>query len=74
VFPAESIYEGTWASGPPPDELVDFELMRYMGWSWRDLDDTPDYVRHYAWDLMQARIGAENNARERSAKEARRGA
>ena len=35
-----------------------------MGWSWRDLDETPEYVQRYAWDFMQARITAENNANE----------
>lgn len=52
---AESIYDGTWASGPPPGELVDFELMRYMGWSWQELQATPMYVRRYTWDLMNRR-------------------
>ncbi|WP_158634324.1 hypothetical protein [Amycolatopsis sp. WAC 04197] len=38
---------------------MDFELMRYMGWSWPELDATPEYVRRYCWDLMQARLSAE---------------
>ncbi|AIG81250.1 Hypothetical protein AJAP_42395 (plasmid) [Amycolatopsis japonica] len=33
--------------------------MRYMGWSWPELDSTPEYVRRYCWDLMQARLSAE---------------
>lgn len=69
LWAAESIYEGTWGSGPPPPELVDFELMRYMRWSWRDLDETPEYVRRYCWDLMQARLSAERDAHDKSMRE-----
>jgi len=74
LWAAESIYEGTWASGPPPQELIDFELMRFMGWSWPDLEATPLYVRRYCWDLMQARLEAEAAAHERAVREARSGA
>ncbi|MEV5944450.1 hypothetical protein [Streptomyces sp. NPDC051994] len=59
IWPAESIYEGTWASGPAPEEFVDFEVMREMGWSWQDLETTPIYVRRYVWDLLLARRQAE---------------
>lgn len=59
IWPAESIYEGTWSSGPAPEELVDFEIMREMGWSWQDLETTPIYVRRYVWDLLLARRQAE---------------
>ncbi|MEY9937291.1 hypothetical protein [Streptacidiphilus sp. MAP5-3] len=55
LWPAESIYDGTWASGPAPAELIDFELMREMHWSWEQLEATPLYVRRYAWDLMLTR-------------------
>lgn len=61
LLPAESIYEGTWASGNPPDELVDFEIMREMSWSYEELCATPDYVRRYVADLTAARRNAENN-------------
>jgi hypothetical protein len=44
-----------------------------MGWSWKQLhDETPEYVRQYSWDFMQARIAAEISARDRSAGEAQR--
>lgn len=55
LLPVEAIYEGTWASGPAPDEWKDFELMREMKWTWADLMATPDYVRRYCWDFIQAR-------------------
>lgn len=65
LWPAESIYEGTWASGPPPMELADFELMYHMHWSWGELESTPPYVKRYTWDLLQARLTAEREATER---------
>ncbi|MEV8523128.1 hypothetical protein AB0451_03070 [Streptomyces sp. NPDC052000] len=65
IWPAESIYEGTWSSGPAPEEVVDFEIMREMGWSWRDLEATPIYVRRYVWDLILARRQAEQASRDR---------
>lgn len=70
---AESIYEGTWSSGEIPAQLVDFELMREMRWSWTELQDTPAYVRRYCWDLMQARKTAENDANEKANEEAKKG-
>lgn len=41
-------------SGDLPQEFRDFELMREMHWSWRDLQATPMYVRRYCWDLTLA--------------------
>lgn len=73
LWPAESMYEGTWSSGPPPDELIDFEVMREMGWTWQELQDTPWYVRRYTWDLLAARRQAEHDANERASQEAKRG-
>lgn len=65
LWPAESIYEGTWSSGPPPDELRDFELMHAMGWTWQELEATPAYVRRYCWDLLMAKREAEKHAVDR---------
>ncbi len=62
MLPVESIYEGTWASGPPPDEWIDFEVMREMGWSWSALDATPDYVRRFCWDFILARRNAQSSS------------
>ena len=39
-----------------------------MGWTWRDLQDTPIYVRRYTWDLLCARRDAEAEANKRAAK------
>lgn len=66
LLPAESVYGGTWASGPIPEEMVAFELMLGMGWSWTDYDACPMYVRRFCWDLLQARRKAEQDAQERA--------
>lgn len=68
IWAAESIYDGTWSSGPPPEELVDFEVMREMGWSWQQLQETPFYVRRFTWDLICTRREAERAANERATK------
>lgn len=68
LWPAESIYDGTWSSGPAPEELVHFELMREMGWTWQELEATPLYVRRYVWDLLVARREAEAAANEKAGK------
>jgi hypothetical protein len=38
--------------------------MRFMGWSWTELQGTPLYVRRYCWDLMNARLKAERDAND----------
>lgn len=63
---AESFYEGTWASGPLPSEIPDFELMREFKWSYLDLCKTPPYVRRFCWDLLLARRAAEAAAQEKA--------
>lgn len=70
---AESVYEGTWSSGEVPAELMEFELMLGMSWSWTDFQATPLYVRRYCWDLLQARRQAEQDANERANCEAQGG-
>ena len=63
------MYDGTWGNGAPlPQEIIDFELMHYMRWSWRQLDEeTPPYVRKYCTDLMlvKLRVAAEQAERGR---------
>jgi hypothetical protein len=59
LWPAESIYAGTWSSGSPPVEVEWVELMREYGWSWPEYAATPLYVRRVCWDLMVARREAE---------------
>ena len=66
LWPAESIFEGTWASGPAPDELVDFELMHEFGWTWDELQNTPAYMRAVTWDLLNAKRHAQNEANRRA--------
>lgn len=58
---ADSVFDGTWASGQLPEELRDYLLMKYMRWSWEQLEATPLYVRRFTWDLMQAEITAQND-------------
>lgn len=74
-MPVESILDGTWASGPAPPEWVDFVLMHRMPWSWRELQETPMYVRRYCWDFLNAIAEQEQreNDRARSAQHAHRG-
>lgn len=73
VAPAESIYEGTWGSGAPPPEFVDFEIMHEMHWDFQQLQACPAYVKAYVWELINARRRAEHDANERARSESRRG-
>lgn len=68
------MYDGTWSSGPVPAELQDYEVMREMHWTWRDLQEAPVYVRRFVWDLTLARREAEADATERAARKAQAGA
>jgi len=61
---AESVFDGTWASGELPDEVRDYLLMRHMRWSWAELEATPVYVRRATWDLMQAELRAQADEME----------
>lgn len=70
---AESVYDGTWASGPLPQEMQDFELMREMHWSWEALQATPHYVRRFTWDLILTRRAAEKAANEKASRQANHG-
>lgn len=67
LLPVESILEGTWGgSEPPPAEYTDFTLMQGMGWSWEQLQQTPEYVQRYCADLMGLTRAAEARAQERA--------
>lgn len=61
LWPAESIIDGTWASGAPPKEFFDFMLMREFKWSWRQLQETPLYVQMFCWDFLQRVFEKESN-------------
>ena len=47
--------------------------MRYMHWSWDQLQATPEYVRRYCLDMSQMRTKAEHDAQEKANREAARG-
>jgi hypothetical protein len=68
LWPAESIYEGTWGGTEVPDEVLHYEVMREMGWSWSDLLQTPAYVVRYCADLMLIRRSAEAKANKDATK------
>ncbi len=61
----QSVYNGTWGSGAPPKEIIDFELCREMHLSWLELQRTPQYVQRVWWDCIQARREAEEEANRR---------
>lgn len=66
MIAVESILDGTWASGAPPEEWIDYQLMKHMGWSWNDLQSTPLYVRRYCWDIACAQAAQEQAEIERA--------
>lgn len=50
-----SVYDGTWASGPWPEELVIAEVLLETGWSWRQWLATPAYMQRVVVDVIEAR-------------------
>lgn len=46
--------------------------MREMGWTWADLEATPDYVRQYCVALMFTRRQAEADQAEKAQRDAER--
>lgn len=74
LWPVESIIDGTWASGEPPPEFVDYLLMKHMGWSWKALQTTPPYVKRFCFDIAQAEFeheAEEVDAARRKAEQAK---
>lgn len=65
LWPAESIYADTWASGPGPAEVEWLELMLAFKWTWQELQATPPYVRRVLGDLLMIRRKAQKDARDR---------
>lgn len=55
------MYAGTWGSGKAPIEVQWVELMHAYKWSWRDLMDTPPYIRRICWDMLLARRSAQKS-------------
>lgn len=56
-----------------PLEVLHYELMREMGWSWDDLERAPEYVVRYCSDLMFIRRQAEADEVEKQRQGAQRG-
>lgn len=56
-----------------PLEVLHFELMREMGWSFGELMATPSYVLRYCIDLMMIRRNAEAEQADKQRREAERG-
>jgi hypothetical protein len=56
-----------------PQEVVHYELMREMNWSWQELQDTPAYVVRVCTDLMNVRRAAEAEQEDRQRQAAERG-
>lgn len=59
----ESVYDGTWGSGPVPEEIVLADLLLETGWTWREWSDTPRWIQQTVADTIRAR-------RERDQREA----
>jgi hypothetical protein len=64
----ESILEGNWSSGEPPEEFIDFQLMREMRWTWDELQATPMNIRQYAWDYITRERAVANARAQRAAR------
>lgn len=59
LLPIESILDGTWASGPPPEELVVADVLLETHWTWDDWCNTPPYIQRVMVDVIHARREAE---------------
>jgi hypothetical protein len=74
LLPVESIVDGTWGSGAPPAEFIDFQLMREMKWTYDELKAVPVYVQRYCWDFLQTVWSYEAAEAEKSSQQSKRGA
>lgn len=61
----ESIADGTWASGPWPEEIVIVDVLLETRWSWTDWCTTPAYIQQVVIDVIQARRAQEQAEGER---------
>ena len=50
-----SIFDGTWGSGPWPEEMVLADLLLETGWTWAEWDATPPYLQRVIFDFIQMR-------------------
>lgn len=67
----ESIFGGTWASGPAPEEFVLARVLDRTKWSYPEWEATPPYIQRVMWDYYAALDEAEAEARERQEAEQR---
>lgn len=64
LLPIEEIARGSW-HGPWPEALLELELFGEYPWgSWQEFKATPRGVKRRAWDWVQAKRKAENDAAE----------
>lgn len=63
----ESVYDGTWASGPVPDEIVIADVLLETHWSWEQWLATPAWIRQTITDTIRCR--REANQREHGRQE-----
>lgn len=66
----ESIFEGTWASGPWPDEVIIADVLLETGWTWTAWCETPPYIRTVVVDLINTRRKAQQAENDRQQAEA----
>lgn len=72
----ESIVDGTWGSGPWPEEVVLADILLETRWTWREWNDTPVWIQRAVWDFVICRRRKQHEEHERAEREtqqARRG-
>lgn len=65
----ESILDGTWGSGPWPEEVVVADVLLETGWTWRDWEDTPPYIQRVVCDFLYARRKTEADQADQQRRE-----
>lgn len=68
----ESIFDGTWASGPAPEEFVLARVLDRTKWSWPEWEATPPYIQRVMADYFAAKDAAEADHYERQQSQAQR--
>ena len=61
----ESILDGTWGSGPWPQEVLIADMLLETGWTWSQWDETPPYWQRVIIDYVSARRRAEKAEHDR---------
>ncbi len=65
----ESILDGTWGSGPWPEEVAVADVLLETGWTWQQWNDTPGYVQRFVSDFLYAKRKAEADRVEEQQRE-----